>query len=40
VIGLDLLLWQLLGEDFDLVIPLPPRVPVFARETVRPGRKP
>jgi hypothetical protein len=36
MIGLDLLLWDLLGDDLDLVLPLPPRVPSFACETVRP----
>lgn len=32
----DEALWLLLSEDLDLVFPLPPLVPAFARETVRP----
>jgi hypothetical protein len=33
---IDVLLWDLLGEDLDIVFPLPPRVPSFACETFRP----
>lgn len=36
---LDALLWSLLGDDLDLVFPLPPPVPAFAAETVRPPRR-
>lgn len=34
----DDVLWLLLGEELELVFPLPPRVPTFAAETVRPGK--
>lgn len=34
---LDHVLYALLADDFDLVFPLPPIVPAFAAETVRPG---
>jgi hypothetical protein len=34
---IDVVLWSLLGDELDLVFPLPPRVPAFAAETVRPG---
>lgn len=33
-------LWDLLGDELDVVLPLPPRVPSFATETVRPPRRP
>lgn len=36
--NVDAILWALLGDELDLVFPLPPRVPSFARETVRPAR--
>ncbi len=35
---IDRMLWGLLGDDLAMVFPLPPRVPAFAAETVRPRR--
>lgn len=35
---IDMLLWLLLGDEFDVVLPLPPRLPAFAADTVRPPR--
>lgn len=36
--GDDDVLWFYLGDELDLALPLPPRVPSFASETVRPGK--
>jgi hypothetical protein len=36
--NIDALLWHLLGDELDAVLPPPPRVPAFAAETVRPEK--
>ena len=36
--SVDDVLWFFLGGELELVFPLPPRVPSFAAETVRPGK--
>lgn len=36
--SVDVLLWLLLGDELEAsALPLPPRVPLFCRDTVRPG---
>lgn len=39
MLDIDSILWAYLVGDLDLVFPLPPRLPSFAAETIRPGAR-